>query len=61
MNESAIVSPLIREYVTKHKIEEILNEAINKVLRELPDDPFSQLSSFVLSVLNSYLEKFTHV
>ena len=33
-----------------NKIEEILNEAINSVLRELPDDPFSQLSRFILNV-----------
>lgn len=43
MNELALISLLIRNMLLSIKIEEILNEAINRVLREKSYDFFHNL------------------
>lgn len=43
MNDSPIISNEIKEYLKANQIEENLNEIINKILIELPKDPYSEL------------------
>ena len=47
MEDSPLVSPIIKEYCAKFSIEKILNSAINEVLTQLPSDPYSLLSTFL--------------
>ena len=47
MEDSPLVSPIIKEYCAKFSIEKILNSAINEVMTKLPSDPYSLLSTFL--------------
>lgn len=58
MEESVLISPKIKEYNTKHKViyislklEDKLNDAINEVLKSLPEDPFARLSNILKNVI----------
>jgi len=50
MEDSPLVSPIIKEYCAKYNIENILNDAINEVLIKCPTDPFSLLCGFLKKV-----------
>lgn len=50
MDDSPLVSPLIKEYCTQHNIEEILNNTIQSVLTTLPSDPYSLMCSLLKEV-----------
>ena len=44
MTDHPLIPTEIREYLNKHGLESVLNKAMNKVLREMPHDPFSQMA-----------------
>ena len=44
MVDHPLVSHDIRAYMEKHQIEAGLNKALNRVLGELPQDPFSTMA-----------------
>ena len=52
MDDSPLISPIIKEYTSKHKFEAILNDMIQKVLTELPADPYSLMCSLIQEVIN---------
>ena len=52
MDDSPLISPIIKEYTSKHKIEAILNDMNQKVLPELPADPYSLMCSLIQEVIN---------
>lgn len=51
MNESELVSPIIKEYISKFDLEEVLNEVINDVMIMMPEDPFASLSKLLNEVI----------
>ena len=63
----------IAEYIDKHNIETILSSSVNKVLQELPIDPYSSLYSLLkqhslplftithISLINTYTTDFTEI
>ena len=52
MDDSPLISPTIKEYASKHKIEGVLNDMIQKVLTQLPADPYSLMCSLIQQVIN---------
>jgi hypothetical protein len=50
MEDSPIVSPIIKEYCAKFNIENVLNSAINEVMTKLPSDPYSLLCNYLKKV-----------
>ena len=52
MDDSPLISPIIKEYASKHKIEAVLNDMIQNVLTELPADPYSLMCSLIQEVIN---------
>jgi hypothetical protein len=55
MEDSPLVSPIIKEYCAKFNIENILNSAINEVMNKMPSDPYSLLCNFLKKVkINFY-------
>ena len=55
MEDSPLVSPIIKEYCAKFNIENILNSAINEVMNKMPSDPYSLLCNFLKKVKNKFL------
>ena len=41
MEDSPLISPIIKEYCAKFDIENIMNSAINEVMLKMPSDPYS--------------------
>ena len=41
MDDSPLISPIIKEYCAKFDVENILNSAINEVMLKRPSDPYS--------------------
>ena len=52
MEDSPLVSPIIKEYCAKFNIENILNSAINEVMTKMPSDPYSLICNFLKKVKN---------
>ncbi len=50
MEDSPLVSPIIKEYCAKFNIENVLNSAINEVMTKLPSDPYSLLCNYLKKV-----------
>ena len=50
MEDSTMISPTIKEYASKFKIEKVLNNMINDILTTLPEEPFSEMSSIIKEV-----------
>ena len=44
MTDHPLIPADIRSYMEKHQIESTLNRALNTVLSELPQDPFSSMA-----------------
>ena len=51
MEDSPLVSPIIKEYCAKFNIENILNAEINEVMTTMPSDPYSLLCNFLKKVI----------
>lgn len=51
MDDSPLVSPMIKDYCTKYNVEEILNNTIQSVLTNLPSDPYSLMCSLLKEVM----------
>ena len=47
MEDSPLVSPVIKEYCVKFNIEKIMNSAINEIMTKMPSDPYSYLFTFL--------------
>ena len=47
MEDSPLVSPIIKEYCAKFNIEKIMNSAINEIMTKMPSDPYSFLFTFL--------------
>lgn len=50
MEDSPMISPTIKEYASKFKIEKVLNNMINEILTTLPEEPFSEMSTIIKEV-----------
>ena len=55
MDDSPLISPSIKEYASKHKIESVLNDMIQQVLTRLPSDPYSLMCSIIKDVKLNYI------
>lgn len=55
MDDSPLISPSIKEYASKHKIESVLNDMIQQVLTQLPPDPYSLMCSIIKDVKLNYI------
>ena len=51
MDDSPLVSPIIKEYCAKFDVENVLNSAINEVMQKLPPDPFSLFCTILKKVI----------
>ena len=51
MEDSPLVSPIIKEYCAKFNIENVLNSAINEVMLKMPPDPFSLFCNILKKVI----------
>jgi hypothetical protein len=51
MEDSPLVSPIIKEYCAKFEIENVLNSAINEVMLKMPPDPFSLFCTILKKVI----------
>ena len=51
MEDSSLVSPIIKEYCAKFNIENVLNSAINEVMLKMPPDPFSLFCNILKKVI----------
>ena len=51
MEDSPLVSPIIKEYVAKFNIENVLNSAINELMLKMPSDPFSFFCNILKKVI----------
>ena len=63
MEDSPMISPTIKEYASKYKIEKVLNNMINDILTTLPEEPFSEMSSMIKEVkykLYNFIERKTN-
>ena len=47
MEDSPLVSPIIKEYCAKFNIEKVMNSAINEIMSKMPSDPYSLLCTFL--------------
>ena len=47
MEDSPLVSPIIKEYCAKFNIEKVMNSAINEIMLKMPSDPYSLLCTFL--------------
>ena len=57
MEDSPLVSPIIKEYCAKFNIEDILNEAINEVMNTMPSDPYSFLCNALKKVISKKINQ----
>jgi len=52
MVDHPLVSQELRTYIQKNKIEELLNQGLNIVMQQLPQDPYSVLASTLIESQN---------
>jgi hypothetical protein len=50
MEDNMIVTPAVKEYISKFNIETVLNKMVNDILIKLPDDPFSEMCTIINEV-----------
>lgn len=48
VDEDAI-PPEIVKYAQKHRLESTINQIVNRVVKERPEDPLSQIASMLLA------------
>ena len=51
MVDHPLVSNEMRQYIQKNKIEELLNQGLNIVMSQLPQDPYSTMATTLINVL----------
>jgi len=50
MVDHPLVSTQLRQYIQKNKIEELMNEGLNIVMAQLPQDPYSTMATTLINV-----------
>lgn len=50
MSSSPYLNDERRQYIKENKVEEVVGDAVNSLLKELPENSFSYLSNFFSNV-----------